>query len=352
MKRQSLVDYGKPLQETDASLPEPEGGEVVVKVRHCGVCHSDIHLQDGYFDLGGDKRLDLTGGRRLPFTLGHEIEGTIAALGPDADGVAVGESCVVYPFIGCGTCPICLAGDEQLCDRPRQIGIQVDGGYATHLCVPHARYLLSAAGIPAELAGSYMCSGLTAFSALERLVREASRGPLLIVGLGGLGTMGIAFARALYGTAPYVADIDAAKREAALAAGAAAAFDPSAPDARKAFLNETGGVYGAVDFAGAESSLNFAQSVLRKGGRVVVAGLIGGSFKLPIPMFPLRAIAIEGSYAGTLEQARRMLDLVRAGGVADIPIEIRDLSQANACLDDLRAGRVVGRLVLAVGDRI
>ncbi len=101
-------------------------------------------------------------------------------------------------------------------------------------------------------------------------------------------------------------------------------------------------------FAGAESSLTFAQSVLRKGGRVVVAGLIGGSFKLPIPMFPLRAIAIEGSYAGTLDQARRMLDLVRAGGVAEIPVEIRDLSQANACLDDLRAGRVVGRLVLAI----
>ncbi len=349
MKRQSIVDYGKPLKETTAPLPEPDGSEVIVKVRHCGVCHSDIHLQDGFFELGGGRQLDLREGRQLPFTLGHEIEGTIAALGPDADDVAIGDDCVVYPFIGCGTCPVCLAGDEPYCDRPQQIGIQVDGGYATHVRVPHPRYLLSRAGIPAALAGSYMCSGLTAFAALERLDREARRGPVLIIGLGGLGAMGIAFAKALYGTAPVVADIDAAKREAALTAGAAAAFDPAEPDARKRFLKETGGVYGAVDFAGAETSLNFAQGVLRKGGRIVVAGLIGGSFSIPIPMFPLRAIAIEGSYAGTLDQARRMLDLVRAGKVAEIPVQLRDLSQANSSLDDLRAGRVIGRMVLKMG---
>ena len=169
---------------------------------------------------------------------------------------------------------------------------------------------------------------------------------MLIVGLGGLGTMAIAFANTLFGTAPYVADIDPSKRHAALEAGAAAAFDPAEPNARRTFFRETGGVHGAVDFAGAESSLNFAQSILLKGGKVVVAGLIGGSFSIPIPMFPLRAITVEGSYAGTLDQARRMLEFVANGSVAEIPIELRDLGQANASLDDLRGGRVIGRVVL------
>lgn len=346
MKRQSIIEYGEPLVETSTELPVPQGTEVVIRVRHCGVCHSDLHLHEGFFELGNDKRLDVRAGRKLPFTLGHEIEGLIEAIGPDADGVTVGQSYVIYPFIGCGECPICASGDEHLCDSPRQIGIQVDGGYATHLRVPHPRYLLSRDGIPEHLAGSYMCSGLTAFSALERLSAEAARGPLLIVGLGGLGMMAVAFATALFGTPPYVADIDPNKREAALNAGAKAAFDPCEPNARKTFLRETGGVYGAVDFAGAESSLNFAQSVLLKSGRVVVAGLIGGAFSIPIPMFPLRAMAIEGSYAGSLDQAVRMMDLVRQGGIGQIPVETRPLSQANECLDDLRAGRVVGRLVL------
>ncbi|MBB4302213.1 D-arabinose 1-dehydrogenase-like Zn-dependent alcohol dehydrogenase [Rhodobium orientis] len=350
MKRQSMIDYGRPLEETDAAMPEPQGTEVVVAVRHCGVCHSDLHLHEGHFELGNGRTLDVKGGRALPFTLGHEIEGSVAAIGPEVEGVSIGDHYVIYPFIGCNDCPACRAGEEHICDRPQQIGIQVDGGYATHVVVPHPRYLLDADGIPPEIAGTYMCSGLTAFSAMERLGREAARGPLLIVGLGGVGMMGLSFARALYGTAPYVADIDPAKRAAAMDAGAAAAFDPAAPDARKAFLKATGGVYGAVDFAGAEGSLNFAQSVVQKGGTVVVAGLIGGSFSLPIPMFPLRAITIAGSYAGTLDQARRMLDLVRGGQVAGIPVTLRDLSDANACLDELRAGQVSGRLVLTVGE--
>jgi len=88
MHRQSLVDYGKSLVATEAPTPEPRGSEVLLRVSHCGVCHSDIHLQDGYFDLGGGQKLDVRGNRPLPFTLGHEIAGTVEAAGPDAKGVA------------------------------------------------------------------------------------------------------------------------------------------------------------------------------------------------------------------------------------------------------------------------
>ncbi len=347
MQRQSIIEYGAPLNGTSAETPAPKGTEVLVRIKHCGVCHSDVHIHDGHFNLGGGKQLDVRAGRELPFTLGHEIEGIVEAAGPEATDIETNKHYVIYPWIGCGGCNICTAGDEHLCDKPRQLGINVDGGYATHVMVPHPRYLLDYDGIDPRLAGSYMCSGLTAFSALRRLGERAERSPILLVGLGGVGMMGLAFAKALFKNSPYVADIDPAKRQAALDAGAAAAFDPSDRAARKAFLEQTGGgVYGAVDFAGAETSLNFAQGVLKKDGKVVVAGLIGGSFTIPIPMFAMRVIGIEGSFVGSLPEAKEMLDIVRTGKTASITVETRPLTAANQALDDLRAGKVMGRVVL------
>ena len=92
MLRQSLIDYGKPLEATEAETPAPKGSEVLLRVSHCGVCHSDLHLQDGYFDLGGGQKLDVRGNRPLPFTLGHEIAGTVEAAGPEAQGVRQGQA--------------------------------------------------------------------------------------------------------------------------------------------------------------------------------------------------------------------------------------------------------------------
>ena len=142
MNRQSLIDYGQPLQATTAEIPVPKGTEVVVKISHCGVCHSDIHLQDGYFDMGGGKQLDVKSGRELPFTLGHEIAGTIEAVGPDAEGVKVGERTAVYPWIGCGDCDLCNSDQTHMCQAQHHLGINVDGGYATHVLVPHPQYCL------------------------------------------------------------------------------------------------------------------------------------------------------------------------------------------------------------------
>ena len=113
--------------------------------------------------------------------------------------------------------------------------------------------------------------------------------------------------------APIVADIDAGKREAALKAGAAAAYDPADPDARKALLKATGGVYGAVDFVGSDGSLAFAAGSLAKGGKVVITGLLGGTYTTPIAMFPLRVFTIEGTMTGTLDEANEMMALARAG---------------------------------------
>ena len=344
MRRQSMTAYGAPLCETVAEAPRPQGTEVLVRVTRCGVCHSDLHMQDGYFTLGEGKQLDVRAGRTLPFTLGHEIAGEVEAAGPDADAKP-GAKVAVYPWIGCGQCPACKAGDENICAAPRHLGITVDGGYATHVLVPHPRYLLDYAPLSASYAGALMCSGLTAYAALRRLADRAARGPLLLVGAGGVGLMGLALARAMYG-APYVADIDPKKREAALAAGARAVFDPADPNTRKALLKASGGIYAAVDFVGSDKSLNFATGALAKGGKVVITGLLGGGYATAVAMFPLKAMSIEGTQTGTLEDARELIDLVREKKIAPPPIAERPLTAASQTLDDLRAGKIVGRVVL------
>jgi D-arabinose 1-dehydrogenase-like Zn-dependent alcohol dehydrogenase len=348
LRRQSLVAYGAPLVETIVDCPQPQGTQVLVRVERCGVCHSDLHMQDGYFRLAGDKRLDITSGRALPFTLGHEIAGVIESAGPDAGAnAAPGRKVAVYPWIGCGTCPACRHGEENLCAAPRHLGIAVDGGYASHVLVPHPRYLVDYAPLAPSLAGALMCSGLTAYAALKRLSAHAARGPVLLVGLGGVGMMGLALARTMFATAPLVADIDAGKRGAALAAGAASAFDPADPAARKAVMAASGGVHGVCDFVGSEASLGFSTGVLAKGGKVVVTGLLGGSYATAAAMFVLRAMTIEGVLTGTLAEAEELMALARAGKAPSVPIAERRLGEAQAALDDLRAGRVVGRVVLA-----
>ena len=342
-----MTAYGAPLCETVVECPEPKGSEVLIRIDRCGVCHSDLHIHDGYFLLGDGKQLDVRAGRTLPFTLGHEIAGVIERAGPEAAGAPTGAAVAVYPWIGCGQCPACKVGDENICIAPRHLGIAVDGGYATHVLVPHPRYLIDYAPLAASYAGALMCSGLTAYAALKRLADRAWRAPLLLVGVGGVGMMGLALARAMFGAAPFVADIDAKKREAALAAGAKAAFDPADPGARKEILKASGGIYAAVDFVGSDKSLNFATGTLAKGGKVVITGLIGGGYSIAVAMFPLKAMTIEGTQTGTLAEARELIDLVRAKNVPSPPIEERPLGQAQKSLDDLRAGRVVGRVILA-----
>jgi D-arabinose 1-dehydrogenase-like Zn-dependent alcohol dehydrogenase len=346
--RQSLVAYGQPLCETVADLPTPHGSEVLVRVECCGVCHSDLHLQDGYFALGGDKKLDITKDRPLPFTLGHEIAGVIEAAGEAACGAVIGRRVAVYPWIGCGTCAACRAGEENLCSAHHHLGISSDGGFATHVLVRDSRYLIDYAPLSRSFAGPLMCSGLTAYSALKRVADRAARGRVLLIGLGGVGMMGLAIARALFRQPIIVADIDPGKRTAALAAGAAQAVDPSDPEARRTVMKATGGVLAAADFVGSDKSLQFATGVLARGGKVVVTGLLGGNFSIAAAMIPIKAMTIEGTLTGTLDEARELIDLARSGNLAAIPTHERPFNQAQAALDDLRAGRVVGRTVLSV----
>jgi len=168
----------------------------------------------------------------------------------------------------------------------------------------------------------------------------------MIIGAGGLGLAAIGLCHALYGAGPIVADVDATKRQAALEAGASAVVDPSDPGARKGLLADTGGLFSVIDFVGSEKSAGFGLSVLRKSGRLFVVGLFGGSVVISLPTLPSRAISIIGVFTGTLPEFRELMALAREGKVKAAPIETRPLEAAQESLDDLRAGRIRGRVVL------
>lgn len=226
MRRHSLVKFDAPLCETIVDTPKPQGREVLVRIERCGLCHSDLHIQDGYADLGGGKKLDTTRGMTLPFTLGHEIAGVVDEVGPDVPAGLAGSKKAVFPWIGCGQCRDCKNGDENLCARQRFLGVSIDGGFATHVLVPDAKYLLDYDPLPVNQAATLMCSGVTAYGALKRLVDRPRQRNLLLIGLGGVGMMGLSFAQAMFKQPITVADLSPAARETALKNGAANAYDP------------------------------------------------------------------------------------------------------------------------------
>lgn len=349
MRQLSIVEWGQPLEAREVPTPEPKGEEVLVQVEACGVCHSDVHIWDGYFDLGEGKAVRMADrGVGLPFTMGHEIVGHVKALGPDAKGVNVGEKYVVYPWIGCGTCAPCKRGEELLCMTPRTLGTRRDGGYGDHVLVPHARYLVPYDGIPRELAATYTCSGITAYSALKKAKHIGSDDWLVVIGAGGVGGSVINMAKAVVPGKVLVADIDGAKRAHARQMGAADTVDNSQADAVQQVLQKTGGgAAAAIDFVGSPKTMQFGMDVLRKGGKLVIVGLYGGSLPVSPVMFPFKMMSIEGSYVGTLDDLKELLALVKAGKVPPIPIQTRPADQATSALEDLKkGGKVIGRVVL------
>jgi alcohol dehydrogenase len=347
MRRQSLVKFDAPLCETIAETPEPRAREVLVRIERCGLCHSDLHIQDGYADLGGGKKLDTTRGMVLPFTLGHEIAGIVDAVGPDAPKDLIGVKRAVFPWIGCGQCRECANGDENLCAKQRFLGVSIDGGFATHVLVPDAKYLLDYDPLPVNQAATLMCSGLTAFGALKRLVDRPRQRNLLLIGLGGVGQMGLSFAQQMFKQKVSVADVNPAAREAALANGASVAYDPTEPEIARRVLKETeGGFDEIVDFAGSEKSMAFAMSVLARGGKIVISGLMGGNFNLPMVQWVYKRMTIEGFMTGTLAEAQEMMALARTGRIKPPPMQEQPMGDVQTWIDALRAGKVVGRIVL------
>jgi propanol-preferring alcohol dehydrogenase len=339
---------GEPLQLNEQPTPQPTGTEVLLKVLAAGVCHSDLHLADGYFDLGGGKRLSLADrGMKLPVTLGHENVGEVVALGPGAKGVNIGARMLAHPWIGCGSCGPCKRGEENLCRAMRSLGVFSHGGYADYLIVPHPRYLFDIGDLPPERAAPLACSGVTTYGALKKVGPTLTTDPTVIIGAGGLGLMCQALHKAMGGHSVIVVDIDPAKREAAKKAGAMAVVDGNAPDAAEQIIKLTnGGAWAVIDVVGSSASARLGVDSLIKGGKYIIVGLYGGELTLSLPPIPMRALTIQGSYVGSLPEMAELIELVRRTGMPAVPVSTRPLKDVNVVMDQLRAGKVVGRIVL------
>lgn len=342
-----VVGHGQPLVRTVSELPAPTEKEVLLKVSACGVCHTDLHVWEGFYDLGGGERLPMSSrGIQPPITLGHEIVGTVVAAGPEAK-ICLGEKRVAFSWIGCDNCITCASGNEHLCLNARTLGIFRPGGYANHVLVPDEKYLFDYSGIPAELAATLACSGITVYSALRKLGDPDLVGRPVFIGAGGLGLNAIQVSRALGFQSPIVLDIDPGKLDAAARLGNVSVINPADDSALEAVCGLTGGgAIAVVDFVGSESSARLGIEVLRRGGKYIIIGLVGGKLSLPTPAIVLRAISIMGSYVGSLKEFAELIEIMKSGRVASFPITVRNLNNVNEVLQELKRGDAVGRIVL------
>lgn len=349
MESYQVLSFGAPLAGVKHDVPIPKGGEVLLRVQAAGLCHTDIHIWQGGYDLGGGERLSMAQrGVVLPLTLGHEIAGEVVSMGPKAAGVVQGRRYLVYPWIGCGECKVCRRGKEHVCPTPRTLGIFRAGGFSKHVIVPDARYLIDIGDMPPQQVAPFACSGLTVYSALRKVDPAVLKDERIVIfGAGGLGLMAISLLGAMGGAGAVVVEPDAARREAALAMGAIEAISPAAPD----FLDQVraaagGSVWAVLDCVGAAQTMQAALDLLVKGGQIVQVGLFGGSIPLPLVTLPLRAISVAGSFVGSPVELEELLTLVRDKAPAMIPTVCRPLHEAAAAIHDLEQGRVVGRVIL------
>ena len=349
MRSFQLCRCGEPLQFAERVDPKPTGTEVLLKVVAAGVCHSDLHIWEGFYDLGGNKRLMVQDrGVTLPLTMGHENVGEVVALGPKARAIKLGQKRLVYPWIGCGMCPVCKSGNEQLCTSPRFLGVFRDGGYASHILVPHPRYLLDyGRRMKPEDAAPLACSGVTAYGALKKLGKLVKTEPVVLIGAGGLGLMCIAIIKAMKGKGAIAVDIDPVKREVALKQGAIAAIDPNALDAVAQLKAAAGGlVWAVIDFVGNAQTAQLGADSLVKGGKLIVVGLFGGEIPVSLPLLPIRALTIQGSYTGNLKELTELVKLMRNRPLPLVPTKTTTLEGAQQVIADLKVGKVIGRTVL------
>ena len=343
-----IIEHGRPLQKVLSETPKPQGSEVLMRVTRAGVCHSDLHIWEGYFDLGGGKRFYVKErGCVPPFTLGHEPFGVVAALGPAAAkaarGVKVGDKRLVYPWIGCGKCAVCKAGQDNYCvSGSRYLGVNRPGAYATHVLVPDAKYLIDTRGIDDAFAATLACSALTTYSAAAKLPQLGAKDELAVLGCGGLGLIGISVLRAQGAKNIVACDIDDAKLAVAAKLGAKRTINTRASEAPE----QLRGIAGALDFVGSPATAMLGIGALRKGGRYIICGLYGGELVHPLPPIAQRAIGIVGSYVGSLQELKEVVALAKKGKLKPLPVATRPGTEANAALEDLKAGRIVGRVVL------
>lgn len=314
VKAAVLYRAGWPLRMEERPRPRVRGPQVLVRVRGCGVCHSDVSLADGLFEAS------------TPLVLGHEIAGRVEGLG----------NVLVYASWGCGRCEPCRRGDEQLCPKAQQAGWTCDGGYAEWVRVPSIRYLVPLEDLDPVHAAPLADAGLTPYRAVRRSLpwlREG--GTAVVVGAGGLGQFAIQYLKLLSPARVVVVERDRGKFPWALELGADAVVSPRerVPAAQV-----------VLDFVGSASTLALALRAVQPGGLLVQVGAGGGSVPFDFDRVPPE-VHLTNSVWGSLQELHEVVQLARSGRLR-WHVEAVPLERANEALGRVRRGRVLGRLVL------
>lgn len=349
MRAARITQVNEPLQIQELKTSKPTGSQVLIKVQSSGVCHSDIHLWEGGYQGPEGTFLKTTDrGVKYPLTPGHEIAGVIDSLGDQAEGFSKNEKVLVYPWIGEGLCPACRIGEENLCDKPRSLGIYTDGGYSDYVLVPSYKYLVKIGEeLDTDTSAPLSCSALTAYGA----VKNANLKPddnVVVVGAGGLGLMAIQLAKAITGSRIIAMDLDDEKLKAAKENGAANTINSKKEDPVKAIMELTGnmGADAVIDFVNASKTVETDMQLLRRRAKVVLVGLFGGELKLNLVSMPTKAYKLIGSYTGSITDLVQLVSLAKRGVIRPIISNRFKLNQATEALTMLKNGKILGRGII------
>ena len=327
--------FGKPLVLREWDLPTPGLGQIVVKTEACGVCHTDLHAARG----------DWPAKPTPPFIPGHEGIGLVAAIGAGVKAVKEGDRVgVPWLYSACGHCEYCLSAWETVCGEVQYGGYSVNGGFADYI-LADPNYV---ARIPDRLAAvdaaPIICAGVTTYKG----IKECNTKPgdwLVVSGAGGLGHLGIQYAKAM-GLHVCAVDIDDAKLAHATLMGADAVVNAKHDDAVEAVKKATGGgAHGVLITAPSLAAFKLGVAMTRKRGTCVLTGLPPGEFPFPLFDVVLNCITVRGSLVGTRQDMAEALAFAAEGKVkADI--ELQPLSAINDVLNRLERGNVAARVVL------
>lgn len=338
-----------PLQEQEVESPVPTGRQVLVRVTRSGVCHTDTHSHAGGYDLGGGGWLSIADrGLKCPAVFGHEIVGEVIAVGPDATDVRPGDSRIVFPWIGCGTCSRCLSGSTNLCATSQAIGVFRWGGFATEVLVPDSDYLVDHEGLDPSWAATLACSGLTSFASVRRVLPLTDDETVAVIGTGGVGLAAIALLSRMTNARIVAVDVSDANLETAAQLGADVTVNSRNLGDTGLAEHLGGPVQAIVDFVNTGDTFSFALASVAKGGTIVPVGLFGGSTPLSTALLPLKAVSIIGNYVGSLDDLRALVEMAKAEDLPRVPITEKPLSLENTVdsLAALNSGTATGRTVL------
>jgi propanol-preferring alcohol dehydrogenase len=348
MNAARIVKVKEPLEIQSLETPKPRGSQVLVRVQSAGVCHSDIHLWDGGYEGPAGQFMKTTDrGVKYPLTPGHEIAGVVESIGEDVEGFAKNEKVLVFPWIGEGLCPACRVGEENLCDKPRSLGVYNDGGYAEYVLIPNYKYLARLNELDTDVSAPLSCSALTAYGAIKNAHLKPNDN-VVIVGTGGLGLMGIQLAKAISGAKIISLDVNDNKLQVAKQSGADFIVNSSKEDTVKAIMELTDnlGADAIIDFVNASKTVETDMQLLRRRGRVVLVGLFGGALQLNLVSMPTRAYKLIGSYTGSMTDMIELISLTHRGIIKPMISNRFKLNQATEALTMLKEGKIIGRGVI------